>query len=105
MTEQIHDLGVIVNDREGVEPSNNSSNYNLDEAVVPLRMPHSILDRLQNAAEFHGYPSLESYCMARLIETLDRKVGQAYIDSPSQYSGMETRKISGPSGLGMVSRA
>ena len=84
--------------------NNRSDTYTLDEAVVPLRMPHNLFDRLHKAATFHGFLSLEEYCIARLIETLDHKVGKANIDSPSNFSGQQAQKISGPSGLGMVSR-
>jgi len=104
--DEIKDFGVIVNDRDGQDKSNDRSiDYNLEEAVVPLRMPNDVFDRLLKAANFHGFDSLEKYLMFRLVQTLETKVGAASIDSPSQTSGVEARKITGPSGSGMVHRA
>ena len=80
-------------------------NYNLDEAVVPLRFPNALFDRLVKAATFHRFPTVEAYCEARLIESLNSKIGSAYIDSPTTVSGVEAKKITGPSNSGMVSRA
>ena len=98
-------LGIIVNDRDGQDKSNDrSDDFNLDEAVVPVRMPHNIFNKLVNAAEFYGYPSLESYIMAKMVSSLDTKVGEATISAPSNFSGQETRKITGPSHSGLVSR-
>lgn len=99
----IDGLGVIVNDRDGMDKSNDRS-LNTDEAVIPLRVSNDVFDKLHKAANFYGFPTTEAYCIYRLIESLDRKVGQASIDAPSHFSGTETRKITGPSGLGMVSR-
>ena len=96
-------LGVIINDREGMDKSNDRSDgFNLDEAVVPLRMPHTIFNKLLKAAEFNGL-TLEKYCMYRLVQTLETKVGGATIDAPSAFSGAETQKITGPKG-GIISR-
>lgn len=76
----------------------------LDEARINLRVSHQIFDRLLKAAEFHNFPNLEAYCTARLIETLQTKVGATYIDSPNAMNGGEARKVTGPMG-GIVSRA
>lgn len=106
MTDQITDLGVIVNDREGMDKSNDhSERYNTEEAVIPVRIPHNMFNRLLKASEFHGYPNLEAYCAAKLVETLTTKIGAAYIDSPTQMSGVDARKITGSSNSGIVKRA
>ena len=100
----ITDLGVIVNDREGMDKSNDRTQaYGIEEAVVPLRMPHSIFDRFLKAAEFSGM-SLEAYIMAKMVSSLETKVGETTISSPSQVSGQMANKITGPSNLGMVRR-
>ena len=77
---------------------------NLDEARIVLRISHNIVDRLVKASQFHNYPTMEDYCIARLVESLNTKVGSAYIDSPTSVSGVEAKKISGPMG-GIVTRA
>ena len=98
MSEPINDLGVIVNDREGEEKT-----FNLDEAVLPLRFPNNIFDRLVKAASFYNFPNVESYCQARLVESLNTKIGAAHINAPTAVSGVEAKKITGPMG-GIVSR-
>ena len=101
MTEPINDLGVIVNEREGEQPSYPS----IDEARLVLRITPSIFDRLAQAATFHQHKSVEDYCIQKLIETLTTKIGAASINSPSQLSGNGgIKKITGPQG-GLVSRA
>lgn len=102
MTDHIEDLGVIVNDRDGMDKSNDRS-LNTDEAVIPLRVSNTIFDRLHKAAVYYNFPNVEAYCIARLVESLNTKVGSAHIDSPSNFAGHETKKISGPMG-GIVSR-
>lgn len=75
----------------------------IDEARIVLRLSHNIVDRLVKASMFHKFPTMEAYCVARLIESLNQKVGAAYIDSPTSVSGVEAQKITGPIG-GIVSR-
>ena len=104
MSDHIEDLGVIVNDRDGMDKSNDRS-LSTEEAVIPLRVSNAVFDRLHKAAVYYNFPNVEAYCIARLIESLNTKVGAAHIDSPSNFAGQETKKITGPSGLGMVSRA
>ena len=94
------DLGTIVNEREGQE-----STVSLDEARINLRVSNQIFDRLMKAAQFHNFPNLEAYCTARLIESLQTKIGAAYIDSPHALNGGEAQKVTGPSNSGMVTRA
>lgn len=102
MDNHIDGLGVITNDRDGFDKSNDRS-LNTDEAVIPLRVSNAVFDRLHKAANYYNFPSTEAYCIARLIESLNTKVGSAHIDSPSSFSGQDTRKITGPVG-GIVSR-
>ena len=104
MDKHIDGLGVIVNDRDGMDKSNDRS-LNTEEAVIPLRVSNAVFDRLHKAAVYHNFPNVEAYCIARLLESLNTRVGAAHIDSPSNFAGQETKKITGPSGLGMVSRA
>ena len=78
---------------------------NLDEAVVPLRITHQIMDRLATKSRFAGFDSVEKYCVFILLKSLEEKVGAPHIDAPSNYSGeTNTKKITGPSGSGMVKR-
>ena len=78
---------------------------NLDEAVVPLRITHQIFDRLAAKARFAGFDSVEKYCVFILLKSLEERVGAPSIDSPSNFSGEnDTKKITGPSGSGMVKR-
>ena len=67
------------------------------------QLPHHIFDKLVKASEFHGL-SLEKYLMYRLVQTLETKVGAASVASPSAFSGVEAKKVTGPSNTGMVSR-
>ena len=99
MTEPITDLGTIVNDRDGQEPT-----VSLDEARLNLRITNQLFDRLAQAAQFHKYPSVEDYCIHKLIESTQTKVGAAYIDTPYSQNGREAKKITGPMG-GIISRA
>ncbi len=46
--EPIDDFGVIVNDRDGQQPKE----FNTDEAVLPIRVPHDIFDKFIRAAAF-----------------------------------------------------
>jgi len=100
MSDSNQDLGTIVNEREGEE-----SNFpSIEEARLVLRITPKIFDRLVNAATYHQYPSVEDYCITKLIDTLTNKVGAASIDAPSQMSGRsDLKKITGPKG-GIISR-
>ena len=78
---------------------------NLDEAVIPLRVSHEIVDRLAKKAQFSGFNSVEKLCVYIILQALETKVGAPSIDTPSNYSGeTTTKKITGPSGSGMVKR-
>ena len=103
MTEPIKEFGTIVNDRDGMDKSNDRT-LSLDEAIIPVRLPHNLFDRLVKAAQFYGYPNVEAYCAAKMVESLNTKVGAAHISSPTQVSQVEAKKITGPSGSGMVTR-
>ena len=78
---------------------------NLDEAVIPLRVTHQVFDRLAKKAQFSGFDSVEKLCVFILLKSLEHKVGAPSIDAPSTFSGdADTKKITGPSGSGMVRR-
>lgn len=98
MTEQITDLGVIVNDREDQE----TKELNIDEAVLPVRVPHAIFDKFLKAAQFHKYPNVEAWAAATLVNSLTRKIGAPSIDAPSYLNEQEAKKISGPSHSGLI---
>ena len=88
------------------EHTNDLSNVvNLDEAVIPLRLSHEMVDRIAKKAQFSGYPSVETYCVSIIVNSLTTKIGEATISTPSQVSNTETKKITGPSNSGMVTRA
>lgn len=97
-----NNLGVIVNEQEGQE---SKPQLNLDEAIVPIRVPNNIFDRFVRAAQFHGHKSVEDWATALLISSLTTKIGAATINSPESLSGQSAAKISGPSNSGMVRRA
>lgn len=88
-------FGTIVNDREA-KP---------EEASITLRITPQMFDRLAHASQFQNYPSVEDFCIVKLIEALNEKVGKATIDKPHQMSGAQAQKISGPSFSGLISRA
>lgn len=77
----------------------------IDEAKVILRVPHSVFDRLMKASEHYGFPSLEAYCSAKLVEGLETKVGATHIEGPANLSGLEAKRVTGPSYDGTVRRA
>ena len=93
------DLGTIVNDREGV-----IKDLSINEARIILRVSNEIFDKLMMKAQHQGYPSLEAYCEFLVTSSLVTKVGAATINSPSQVSEQTAKKITGPSGSGMVTR-
>ena len=99
MAEHIDDLGVIVNDQEG-----QIKELTTDEAIIPVRIPDAMFDRMVKAAQFHKYPSVETWAAATLVNSLTTKIGAPSIDSPQYVSTQEARKITGPSGSGMVRR-
>ena len=100
MSETISNLGTIVNDKEG-----QIKELTIDEAVIPIRVPDAMFDRFVKAAQFHGHRSVEDWATAVLISSLTTKIGAPSISSPGQLSGQDARKVTGPSNLGMVSRA
>ena len=102
MTEPITELGVIVNDRDGMDKSNDRS-FNVDEAVIPIRVPNDMFDRFVKAAQFHKYPTVEAWAESTLILSLTTKIGAPSIASPTELSGVEANKITGPKG-GIVTR-
>ena len=95
-------LGTIVNDVEG-KPS--KAELNLDEAVIPIRVPNAIFDKFVKAAQFTGHTSVENWATALLVNSLTTKVGAPTIASPEAVSGQTANKITGPSNSGMVRRA
>ena len=92
--EPIKDFGVMVNN----EPA-----PSLDQPELTLRITPSLFHTLTQAAKVKNYPTVEDYCIHKLIESTQTKIGAAHIDSPYQQNGLETKKISGPVG-GIVSR-
>ena len=88
-----------------LQDNNLGTIVNLDEAVIPLRLTHELVDRLQRKAQFGGYPSVEAYCESIVVNSLSTKVSAPTIDSPGYMSGNEAKKITGPSHSGMVKRA
>ena len=96
----IEDLGVIVNDREGQEPED----LNIDEAVLPIRVPHTMFDKFLKAAQFNKYPSVEAWAAATLVNSLTTKIAAPSIDSPGYLNNQEAKKISGPSHSGIIRR-
>ena len=97
--DQENNFGTIVNDREGQKPT-----LPLDEARLILRISDDIFNRLLKAASFYNYPSVEDFCIHKLIESIQTKAGAAHIESPSFVNGQEAKKISGPSNSGMIRR-
>ena len=97
----IDDLGVIVNDREGQEPKD----LNIDEAVLPIRVPNSIFDKFVKGAQFNKYPSTEAWAAATLVNSLTTKIGAPSIDSPGYLNDQTAKRITGPSNSGVVQRA
>lgn len=81
-------------------------NVSLDEAKLILRVPHSVFDKLYNTSIHYGFKSLEDYCVARLVESMETKIGAPHICGPSTLNGNQAPKktITGPSGSGMVVR-
>ena len=94
----IDNLGVIVNDREG-----EIKELTTDEAIIPVRVPDAMFDRMVKAAQFHKYPNVETWAAATLVNSLTTKIGAPSIDSPSYLSAQEANKITGPKG-GIVTR-
>ena len=78
---------------------------NLDEAVIPIRVPHNMFDKFLKAAQFTGHKSVENWATAVLVSSLTTKVGAPSIDAPDQLSGQSTGKVTGPSFSGVVRRA
>ena len=103
MSEPINDLGVIVNDRDGMDKSNDRS-LNTDEAIIPIRVPNAVFDRMVKAAQFHQYKSVEDWAASTLVNSLTTKVGAPRINSPDQLNNQDSRLITGPSNSGMVRR-
>ena len=99
MSDHIEDLGVIVNDKEG-----QIKELTTDEAVIPVRVPDAMFDRFVKAAQFNKYPNVEAWAVATLIQSLTTKIGAPSIDTPGYLNSQESKKITGPSGLGMVRR-
>ena len=77
---------------------------NIEEARFPITVSNDIFDRFVKASSHMGYPSVETWATATLIQSLTTKVGHASIDSPTQVSGVSAQKITGPSFSGMVTR-
>ena len=77
---------------------------NLDEAVIPLRVTHQVIDRLAKKAQFSGFDSVEKLCVFIIMKSLETKVGAPSIEAPNQIAGLDAQKITGPKG-GIVSRA
>jgi len=78
----------------------------LDEAKLILRVPHSVFDKLFQTSTHYGFKSLEDYCVARLVESMETKIGAPHIGGPSTLNGNQApmKTITGPSGSGMVTR-
>ena len=94
------DLGIIVNDREGQD----KPDLSLTEARIVLRVSDDIFDKLMLKAQHKGFPNLEAYCESLVVSSLVTKVGEPTINSPTQISEQAAKKITGPSGTGMVRR-
>ena len=75
----------------------------LELSRINLRVTPAIFDTLNRQAEFHGL-TIEEHCTNILLESLDKKVGAAFISTPSHLSGTETKKIMGPSITSTVTR-
>ena len=93
-------FGTIVNQREGQD----ESDLSLTEARIVLRVSDNIFDKLMMKAQHKGFPNLEAYCESIVISSLTTKVGEPTINSPSTMSEQSAKKITGPSGTGMVTR-
>ena len=109
MNGPIEDLGIIVNDREGMDKANDREGHikqlTTDEAVIPVRVPDAIFDRMVKAAQFHQYPTVEAWAASTLIQSLTTKIGAPSIDSPGSLNNQAVRKVTGPSNSGAVRRA
>ena len=88
-----NNLGEVVNNKE----------LPLDEAVIPVRVPDAIFDRMVKAAQFHQYPNVEAWATATLVNSLTTKVGAPSINSPGLVNTQPAKLITGPKG-GIVSR-
>ena len=98
MDQNTNDLGVIVNDREG-----QIKELTIDEAIIPIRVPDKTFDRFVKAAQFEGYPNVETWAAATLTQGLEKRIGQPNISAPTQMSGQSSNLITGPKG-GIVTR-
>ena len=97
--EHINNLGTIVNDKEG-----QIKELTIDEAIIPVRVPDAMFDRMVKAAQFHKYPNVEAWAVATLIQSLTTKIGAPSINSPGLVNTQPAKLISGPSNSGMVRR-
>ena len=100
MDQNTSNLGVIVNDKEG-----QVKDLTIDQAIIPIRVPDSIFDKMVKAAKFKGFNTVEQWAEATLVQSLTTKIGAPSIESPTQLNNQEVRKITGPSNSGMVKRA
>lgn len=90
-------FGTVVNAEE---------NWNKEpekEGTLSLWLGDEMIAKLAKSAKHHNYPSVNDYCIAKLIESMTTKVGAPHIQSPAQISGTSAGKISGPKG-GIVTR-
>ena len=96
----IHNQEPTVTDEEGI-----IKDLSIDEARIVLRVSNEIFDKLMLKSQHQNFSSLEAYCESLVLSSLITKVGEATISAPAQMSGVQAKKISGPSHSGLISRA
>ena len=69
----------------------------LENSRLNLKLPNHAFDSLRNAAEYKGQ-SIEDYACAILVDSLEEKVGAAWITGPSIIgaSPVAKTKVKGP---------
>ena len=76
----------------------------VDDARINLLVSADVFARLEQAALRVGFTSIEKYCVYKLVEALDTRIGSAHITGPGQLSGNPTATVTGYKG-GIVTRA
>lgn len=69
----------------------------VNEPTITLRVSDNLFNRLVQRAKHEGFRTVEAYCEFKMIQNLERNIGEPHINSPSMISGVSAQKITGPS--------
>ena len=85
-------------ENQNLERKIREAELSLVNSKLVLTVKDAVFNKLEQAAAFHGYDSVEVYCVEKLLETLESKVGAPSISKPGAVNGTTTvKRITGPS--------